>query len=167
MTSTNNVSVCLFCLESTKSVFQTRIDQLKQSVEEVDKCESHLKVFGGDLNVRDNELTSLDLRGLKDTWVESGSDKSKQYTWDMSINDNLANMKNSKAKCRFDRVYYKVSGSTAYSQKQDSYGDGDSDATSCNLVLKSFELVGTERLSCGMFASDHFGVLLQFGLKID
>ena len=110
--------------------------------------------------MRDNEVVSVDLKDLKDAWVEKGGDKSKQYTWDMSKNDNLENMQNAKVKYRFDRVYYNSSATKTQSKEEAS-------SASCNLVLKSFELVGTERLSCGVFASDHFGVLLQFELQID
>ncbi|XP_063712915.1 tyrosyl-DNA phosphodiesterase 2-like isoform X4 [Symsagittifera roscoffensis] len=93
-----------------------------------------------------------------------GSVKEHQYTWDMSLNDNLENMPNKKVKCRFDRMYYisekhKSEPGTCCSSKQPEEAND-------RLELKSFELIGTERLGCGMFASDHFGMLAEFKVNL-
>ncbi|XP_075239129.1 tyrosyl-DNA phosphodiesterase 2-like isoform X2 [Convolutriloba macropyga] len=150
-------------LESTKAVYQTRVKQLQQCVNEMTGNDvAQFKLLAGDLNLRDAELTTVEkMSSIKDAWIESGSVKESQYTWDMSVNDNLENMKNSKVKCRFDRVYY-------ISEKHTSYSNEVGADEKCNdrLELKSFELIGKERLGCGMFPSDHFGILTDFKLNL-
>ncbi|KAI6229058.1 Endonuclease/exonuclease/phosphatase family protein [Aphelenchoides fujianensis] len=96
-----------------------------------------LAIFGGDLNLRDPEVSNVP-PGVQDAWVAAGSDKATKYTWDCKLNDNKnlrANMR-----CRFDRLFYR-----APYQKLDFY------------------LTGTEkRKDIGRFPSDHFAIVCKF-----
>jgi len=148
-------------LESTKSVHVTRKTQLQQCVDEINaNTEAKFKLLAGDLNVRDAELNNIQgMDCLKDAWIESGSEASKQYTWDMTLNDNLEDLRFSNAKCRFDRMFY-------ISDKHDCISDDMSQEPNDRVEIKSFQLLGTERLGCGSFPSDHFGILAQFKLNL-
>lgn len=100
-------------------------------------------VFGGDLNIRDIELGAFMQGGqFKDCWTHVGSPKENQYTWDMARNDN-PQMKG-KPCCRFDRLYM-------WSRCGEFFS------------VKKFNLVGTDRIpSLNRFASDHFGIFVEF-----
>ena len=103
-------------------------------------------ILAGDLNLRDKELAELGglSGGIKDAWIETGSDQSKRFSWDMELNDNLTMQGSRKPRCRFDRVYYRPSS------------DG-------KVSPKKFDFVGKERLEiCDCFPSDHFGILCEF-----
>ena len=105
-------------------------------------------IFGGDLNLRDDEVTKAGglNDGIKDAWIESGSEYAKKFTWDTSQNDNLDLPGNSKPKLRFDRIFYKCS-------------------VNKKIEVMSFDLIGKERLEyCDRFVSDHWGILCKFSL---
>lgn len=104
-------------------------------------------ILAGDLNARDNEVKQVGVldNGIKDAWIETGSDVNTKFTWDMNLNDNLK--MNGKPRCRFDRVFYKAAGMK-------------------NMTAKKFEFVGMQRLSsCDRFASDHWGILCKFSFN--
>ncbi|KAI1710722.1 5'-tyrosyl-DNA phosphodiesterase [Ditylenchus destructor] len=102
-----------------------------------------LAVFGGDLNIRDKEVTGMPVN-VKDAWIAAGSNPETQFTWDMSKNDNMEMFG---ARCRFDRVYF----SGPYTKLD-------------------FSFHGTERIpGVNCFPSDHFGICCRFyspGLRI-
>lgn len=80
---------------------------------------------------------------LGDAWVMAGSADAAKYTWDTSKNDNLDIKTPFKPKARYDRFF--LLG------PRGKFPD-----------VASMRLVGTERLeSCGVFISDHFGVLVD------
>lgn len=81
---------------------------------------------------------------VKDVWEALGSHKENRYTWDMAQNDNLQ-MTGRCPRLRFDRLYY-------YQQNQ-------------QLVPIQFDLIGKERLACGRFMSDHWGIRCIFKVK--
>lgn len=83
---------------------------------------------------------------IEDVWETVGSPPESRFTWDMSQNDNL-NMNGGKPRLRYDRVYLH--------QKTKS------------LSPVNFSLIGKERLACGMFASDHWGILTDFKVHQD
>ena len=130
-------------LESLREHSKVRCKQLETVFDfMLDKQDSSV-VMAGDLNIRENELSSIGgvPRRLKDAWVECGSLYETKYTWDLMRNDNL--VINGKPRARYDRMYIKQS-------------DFKPEAL-------NFKLIGTERLkSCGMFPSDHFGILCTF-----
>ena len=135
-------------LESMKDYGRERKDQLRSAFEIMKELQaSKICIFGGDLNVRDNEVRSVGLpEKTVDVWEACGSAEEEKYTWDVSENDNLNWPYGNKPKLRFDRVYLSPS-------------DG-------KLRPKSFSLVGKERLPhCSWFPSDHWGLWMEFGIK--
>ena len=107
-------------------------------------------IFAGDLNLRDKELKELGglMGGIKDAWIEAGSDESKRFSWDMELNDNLTLNGSRKPRCRFDRVYYRASKSEPVS-------------------VQKFDFIGKERLlTSDCFASDHWGLFCEFSFNI-
>ena len=108
---------------------------------------NRISIFGGDLNLREEEIGRDDLpEDGVDVWEDSGRQKDHQYTWDVSENDNLDWPYPNRPKKRFDRVYLNPD-------------DGA-------LQPKNFELVGKERLQrCGRFPSDHWGLWIEFQVR--
>ncbi|CAI5438309.1 unnamed protein product [Caenorhabditis angaria] len=93
--------------------------------------------FCGDLNIRDDVISSIP-NGVKDAWIAAGMEKTTQWTWDTSKNDN----KQAKygAKCRFDRLYWHAP-----------------------LNKVKFNLEGRQRIrSCLCFPSDHWAINAVF-----
>ena len=87
-----------------------------------------------------------------DVWEACGRQQDHQYTWDTTVNDNLGlgydsevTLQQSPPRFRFDRVYLNPD-------------DGA-------LKPKCFKLVGKERLPCGQFPSDHWGLWVEFQLE--
>ena len=135
-------------LESMKDYASERKRQLKNVFGIMEKLQqSKACIFGGDLNVRDAEVASVGLpKSTVDVWEACGSQMKHKYTWDISTNDNLDWPFPNKPKLRFDRLYLSP--------------------TDSQLVPKSFELVGRERLpSCDRFPSDHWGMWAEFEVK--
>ncbi|KAI6182797.1 5'-tyrosyl-DNA phosphodiesterase [Aphelenchoides bicaudatus] len=93
-------------------------------------------IFGGDLNLRDTEVSNLP-EGVVDAWVAAGSNNDTKYTWDTKLNDN----KEVRRVCRnrFDRFFVR----SPY-QKMD------------------FRLEGKERIKGSLFPSDHFAIVCKF-----
>uniref|UniRef100_A0A915DAQ5 5'-tyrosyl-DNA phosphodiesterase n=1 Tax=Ditylenchus dipsaci TaxID=166011 RepID=A0A915DAQ5_9BILA len=124
-------------LESMKEHSGQRSKQFEQCISKLDALSrvdpsNTLAIFGGDLNLRDEEVCALP-KNIKDAWKEAGSKMQHKFSWDMLKNDNHKNY--GRARCRFDRIYY--SG---------PYVDVD------------FSLQGTQRIKqIYCFPSDHFG----------
>lgn len=141
-------SVMTSHLESTKDFGEERKRQLKQCFEAV-KAEpaGQNVIFGGDLNLRDKELTAIGgiPGGMCDVWEATGSRKECLYTWDMTRNTNLVFDK-FKPRCRFDRLYLRHSNPGT-------------------IKPVYFELIGLEKIkSCGKFPSDHWGLLTHYDI---
>ena len=119
-------------------------------------------VFGGDLNLRDQEVRNVGIPpGMVDVWEACGSSPAEKFTWDMKENDNLNWPHLAKPSCRFDRLYLmpeKGAGLTVPppSERGGDAGGGDN----------RFVLVGKTRLSkCeGRFPSDHWGMWAEFNV---
>lgn len=79
---------------------------------------------------------------VMDMWEFLGKPQHCRYTWDTSSNTNLGIA--SKCKLRFDRVYIRPA------------------AEGGNIVPRSMDLIGLEKLDCGTFPSDHWGLLCNF-----
>ena len=148
-----NVTVMTSHLESTKPSSLVRMKQLKKVWEEmVSQDPSHTVVFGGDTNLRAIEV--VETRGknqelsdkIDDVWEKLGSPDDTRYTWDCLKNDNQ--IKDSPIRARYDRLFIR---------HQDL-----NDATHFHPV--SIELVGTDRLPCGMFPSDHWGLFVRLSV---
>ena len=130
-------------LESLRESSSERIRQFGICTDAADSAISSgavdVCVFGGDLNIRDNEVPTA-FRS-RDCWTLAGKPKNHEFTWDLTLNDNARMPNGAKPKCRFDRIY--VIGS--------------------KLSVEEFKLVGTERVQgLDRFASDHFGILASF-----
>lgn len=83
--------------------------------------------------------------GISDVWEALGKPEDCRYTWDMETNDNKDIPKT--IRMRWDRIFTRASI------------DGAA------VVPKNMALIGQERLNCGLFASDHWGVLCDFTVK--
>ena len=135
-------------LESLKDHAKERQRQLKQCFDLVNTNQSIDKanvIFAGDLNMRAEDLKKVGgiPSGVTDAWETTGENPDTKFTWDLELNDNKV-FPNCKPRARFDRMYFKRAQSGATIQCID------------------FVLVGVERLVCGMFPSDHFGILATF-----
>ncbi|EFP02767.1 hypothetical protein CRE_28560 [Caenorhabditis remanei] len=128
-------------LESTREHRGQRCAQFSFCM---DKCEEILAqnpgcflFFGGDLNLRDEEVSRIP-NGILDAWVSAGSDTKTKFTWDTYRNDNKQGFYN--AKMRFDRLYW--------------HGP---------LNKVQFSLEGRQRIrSCLCFPSDHWAISATF-----
>lgn len=138
-------------LESTREGAINRQRQLQKCFQLVNSSPQDVSVlFGGDLNLRDTEVTSLGGPNskIKDVWQLTGSRKECQFTWDMTRNDNLkleAMGRNGfKPRFRFDRLYFR-------------------DSIPSEIAPEYFGLIGIERLKPHVcFPSDHWGILAAF-----
>ena len=133
-------------LESCKPKSNERKSQFKEILLYMRRRPNGVNViFGGDTNLRDKEVEAVG--GLPnevlDAWASCGSPHDAEFTWDMSENDNK-DMNGAKPKLRFDRIFLRP-------------------AQNGNVVRPQIlTLIGKERLSCGRFASDHWGIWLEF-----
>ncbi|XP_068050118.1 tyrosyl-DNA phosphodiesterase 2 isoform X2 [Anomalospiza imberbis] len=145
--SISGIELCLMTshLESTKNHSQERIKQLQIVLNEMQKeSESTTVIFGGDTNLRDSEVTKLGNLpdNIKDAWEFLGKPQHCRYTWDTHSNTNL----NAAYKCkmRFDRIYIRPAVEGGH------------------FIPRSMDLIGLEKLECGRFPSDHWGILCNF-----
>jgi len=139
-------------LESTKEHSEERQKQLRQCLDIVNKRpHGSVVLLGGDLNMRDKEVTAVGglPDGVRDVWQICGSRKEAEFTWDMQRNSNLEWPGKFKPKCRFDRVYLK-------------------DSQPSKVKAKSFGLIGLQRITGAQsFPSDHWGISIELALSQD
>ncbi|XP_065641651.1 tyrosyl-DNA phosphodiesterase 2 isoform X1 [Hydra vulgaris] len=138
-------------LESLSDNSVVRIEQMSSCLETILKTSlSNFVIFAGDLNIREHELKSINCMFAKDTcndaWESAGKDSSKRFTWDVLLNDNKS-FQGKYPRARYDRMYYR-------------------DSNKIQAIVSAFELVGTHRDKCGLFPSDHFGILVSFLLNV-
>ncbi|XP_078283247.1 tyrosyl-DNA phosphodiesterase 2 [Rhinoraja longicauda] len=131
-------------LESTKDHSKERVRQLGmvlKKMKEVPDCAT--VIFAGDTNLRDNEVKSLGglPAGISDVWESLNKPEHCRYTWDTTMNNNLKAAYS--CRLRFDRLFFRASS------------EGQ-------IIPKEMSLVGQERLECGRFCSDHWGILCDF-----
>ncbi|XP_036308410.1 tyrosyl-DNA phosphodiesterase 2 [Pipistrellus kuhlii] len=130
-------------LESTREHAEERASQFKMVLRKMQEApESATVIFAGDTNLRDQEVTKWGgLPGsISDVWELLGKPQHCRYTWDTRLNSNLG----IRATCRhrFDRILLRAPAA----------GGG-------RLVPRSLDLLGLEKLDCGRFPSDHWGLL--------
>ncbi|KAK6727567.1 hypothetical protein RB195_005324 [Necator americanus] len=119
--------------KARKEQFQLCMTKIHEIISTNPNC---LLFFGGDLNIRDDEISNVP-RGLADAWLAAGGDKGTQFTWDTRKNDNKQGFG---ARTRFDRIFW--------------YGP---------LSRVKFSLAGQQRIrSCLCFPSDHWAVHCEF-----
>ncbi|XP_062393665.1 tyrosyl-DNA phosphodiesterase 2 isoform X2 [Sardina pilchardus] len=132
-------------LESCKDNSQERMNQLRRVWKRMREApDDHTVIFGGDTNLRDREIKWLGglPEGISDVWEVLGQPEDCRYTWD-TVNNNNKDLP-FPARLRFDRVYIRPS----------------KEGAKVNPV--SMRLIGQERLKCGRFTSDHWGILCKF-----
>ncbi|KAI0557762.1 tyrosyl-DNA phosphodiesterase 2 [Gracilaria domingensis] len=148
-------------LESLKESSSERKNQLAQLLDvmrhHVD--EGYCAFFAGDTNLREaevpasqvvkpatNGLTSQKKRKstkdkFSDVWVLAGAQEQHKFTWDMKNNDNLKFEADFKPRARYDRAFVLSPSNTEQ--------------------VSQFSLVGRQRLPCGKFISDHWGLCMD------
>ncbi|XP_040316232.1 tyrosyl-DNA phosphodiesterase 2 isoform X1 [Herpailurus yagouaroundi] len=142
--SVSGNELCLMTshLESTRGHAKERMNQLKMVLKKMQEVPASATViFAGDTNLRDHEVTKCGgLPGnILDVWEFLGKPKHCQYTWDTQMNSNLGI--SATCKLRFDRIFFRTA------------------AESGHIVPHSLDLLGLEKLDCGRFPSDHWGLL--------
>ncbi|KAF1652116.1 Tyrosyl-DNA phosphodiesterase 2, partial [Aptenodytes patagonicus] len=143
--SGNELCLMTSHLESTKNHSKERMKQLQIVLNKMQKeSESHTVIFGGDTNLRDSEVTKLGNlpNNITDIWEFLGKPQHCRYTWDTHSNTNLDAVY--KCKMRFDRIYFRPAADRGH------------------IIPRSMDLIGLEKLDCGRFPSDHWGLLCNF-----
>ncbi|KAK3764218.1 hypothetical protein RRG08_044144 [Elysia crispata] len=134
-------------LESTKEYSVERCRQLKTAFDQMQASpQDRTVIFGGDLNLRDKEVTGTSAKplGVYDMWECTGKRQEAKFTWDLKINDNKQMRTKFQPRCRFDRLYVRHCRTESHPKLKPVY----------------FELIGIQRLaSCRRFPSDHWGIL--------
>ncbi|KAM9838942.1 tyrosyl-DNA phosphodiesterase 2 [Aulostomus maculatus] len=133
-------------LESCKGHAEERMKQLRVVMQRMREAPDDVTVlFGGDTNLRDTEVAKVGLpSSVCDVWERLGKQEHCRYTWDTKANSN----KNVPyiSRCRFDRVYFRPATKDGVTR----------------LVPDHMALVGLEKLDCGRFTSDHWGIYCSF-----
>ncbi|XP_030042279.1 tyrosyl-DNA phosphodiesterase 2 [Microcaecilia unicolor] len=143
--SGNNVCLMTSHLESTKEHSKERLNQLKLLLEKMQTApESTTVIFAGDTNLRDQEVTKIGGLPLNilDVWEFLDKPEHCRYTWDTKMNSNLRAPYT--CRLRFDRVLYRAAASGG------------------QMIPRALDLIGLEKLDCGRFPSDHWGLLCSF-----
>ncbi|XP_026155669.1 tyrosyl-DNA phosphodiesterase 2 [Mastacembelus armatus] len=133
-------------LESCKDHAEERMKQLRVVMQRMGEAPDNVNVlFAGDTNLRDAEVAKVGLPStVCDVWEQLGKREHCRYTWDTKANSN----KNVHfvSRCRFDRIYFRP-----------ATRDG-----ALRLVPDHMALVGLEKLDCGRYTSDHWGIYCCF-----
>jgi hypothetical protein len=101
-------------------------------------------------------MTPLFATSVRDAWLLCGAAPETQNTWDLSINDNLAEAMTGnwrQIRHRFDRVFVNA-----------QIGAANDKPRSRAWRLTEFSLLGKQRLPDALFPSDHFGVRCCFSI---
>ncbi|XP_061449491.1 tyrosyl-DNA phosphodiesterase 2 isoform X2 [Rhineura floridana] len=145
--SGNELCLMTSHLESTKNHSEERLNQLKLVLAKMMEVpESTTVIFGGDTNLRDKEVAKLGglPNNVLDIWEFLGKPEHCCYTWDTSQNTNLD--ARYKCKLRFDRLFLRAASAGG------------------QIIPQSLDLIGLEKLDCGRFPSDHWGLLCNFAV---
>ncbi|KAM6903335.1 tyrosyl-DNA phosphodiesterase 2 [Lycodopsis pacificus] len=133
-------------LESCKDQAEQRMKQLRVVLQRMREAPEDVTVlFGGDTNLRDTEVAKVGLpSSVCDVWERLGKQEHCRYTWDTKANNNktLPYV----CRCRFDRVYFRPAAKDGVPR----------------LAPDHMALVGLEKLDCGRFTSDHWGIYCSF-----
>ncbi|XP_015235103.1 PREDICTED: tyrosyl-DNA phosphodiesterase 2 [Cyprinodon variegatus] len=133
-------------LESCKGHAQERMKQLRMVMERMKAAPDDVTVlFGGDTNLRDTEVAKVGLpSSVCDVWERLGKQEHCRYTWDTKANTNKTVPFVSR--CRFDRIYFRPASK---------------EGIPC-LAPDHMALIGLEKLDCGRYTSDHWGIYCSF-----
>ncbi|XP_034455089.1 tyrosyl-DNA phosphodiesterase 2 isoform X1 [Hippoglossus hippoglossus] len=132
--------------ESCKAHSAERMKQLRVLMQRMREAPDDVTVlFGGDTNLRDTEVAKVGLpSSVCDVWERLGKQEHCRYTWDTKANNNKTVPYISR--CRFDRVYFRPATKDGVPR----------------LAPDHMALVGLEKLDCGRFISDHWGIYCSF-----
>ncbi|XP_040909326.1 tyrosyl-DNA phosphodiesterase 2 [Toxotes jaculatrix] len=143
--------ICLMTshLESCKGHAGERMKQLRVVMQRMKEAPDNVTVlFGGDTNLRDTEVAKVGLpSSVCDVWEQLGKQEHCRYTWDTKTNNNKTVPYVSR--CRFDRVYLRPATMEEVPR----------------LVPDHMALVGLEKLDCGRYTSDHWGIYCSFSAR--
>ncbi|XP_069074835.1 tyrosyl-DNA phosphodiesterase 2 isoform X2 [Pleurodeles waltl] len=143
--SGNNLCLMTSHLESTKEHASERLNQLQIVLKKISEVpESSTVIFAGDTNLRDQEVSKIGglPSNILDIWECLGKPEHCRYTWDTKMNNNLRARYT--CRLRFDRIFFRASE------------DGG------HFIPRTLDLLGVEKLDCGRFPSDHWGLLCVF-----
>ncbi|XP_051519887.1 tyrosyl-DNA phosphodiesterase 2-like [Myxocyprinus asiaticus] len=132
-------------LESCKNQSEERMKQLRVVFQKIgDTSDDVAVIFGGDTNLRDSEVVKVGglPPGVSDVWEQLGKQEHCRYTWDTKANSNKAVPYVSR--CRFDRIYLK------------------SAKNGLKVTPDHMVLIGMEKVDCGRYTSDHWGIYCTF-----
>ncbi|XP_074482716.1 tyrosyl-DNA phosphodiesterase 2-like isoform X1 [Sebastes fasciatus] len=135
--------------ESCKANAGERMRQLRLVMKMMAETPDDVTVlFGGDTNLRDAEVAKVGLPGcICDVWEQLGEPEHCRYTWDTHANTNKDHR--FKSRFRFDRLYLRRAATAGLPQ----------------LEPDSMALIGLEKLKCGCYTSDHWGVHCTFSAQ--
>uniref|UniRef100_A0A669AYI6 Tyrosyl-DNA phosphodiesterase 2 n=2 Tax=Oreochromis niloticus TaxID=8128 RepID=A0A669AYI6_ORENI len=136
-------------LESGKACSKERMNQLHVVKWRFKRAPDDVTVvFGGDTNLRDAEVTKVGLPAtVCDVWERLGKQEHCCYTWDTTTNTNQ-NI-STPARFRFDRIYLRPAIKRGVPR----------------LAPDHMALVGLEKLDCGRYTSDHWGIYCTFSAE--
>uniref|UniRef100_A0A667WNK0 Tyrosyl-DNA phosphodiesterase 2 n=1 Tax=Myripristis murdjan TaxID=586833 RepID=A0A667WNK0_9TELE len=141
-------SLCLMTshFESCKGHAEERMKQLRLVMQRMREAPDNITVvFGGDTNLRDTEVAKVGLpSSVCDVWERLGKQEHCRYTWDTKTNNNKTVPYISR--CRFDRIYFRPAATEGVP----------------HLAPDHMALVGLEKLDCGRYTSDHWGIYCSF-----
>ncbi|XP_048057271.1 tyrosyl-DNA phosphodiesterase 2 [Megalobrama amblycephala] len=132
-------------LESCKNQSEERMKQLRVIFQKMKEApEDSTVIFAGDTNLRDTEVVQVGglPPGVCDVWEQLGKQEHCRYTWDTKANSNKTVPYISR--CRFDRIFLR------------------SAKTGPGVTPDHMVLVGMEKLDCGRYTSDHWGIYCTF-----
>ncbi|XP_067267143.1 tyrosyl-DNA phosphodiesterase 2 [Chanodichthys erythropterus] len=132
-------------LESCKNQSEERMKQLRVILQKMKEApEDATVIFAGDTNLRDTEVVQVGglPPGVCDVWEQLGKQDHCRYTWDTKANSNKTVPYISR--CRFDRIFLR------------------SAKTGPGVTPDHMVLVGMEKLDCGRYTSDHWGIYCTF-----
>ncbi|KAM9384539.1 tyrosyl-DNA phosphodiesterase 2 isoform 2-T2 [Pholidichthys leucotaenia] len=136
-------------LESCKGHADERMKQLRMVMQRMKEAPDDVTVlFGGDTNLRDAEVSKVGLPStVCDVWEQLGKQEHCRYTWDTKANNNKTISYVSR--CRFDRIYLRPAAKEAVP----------------HVAPDHMALVGLEKLDCGRYTSDHWGIYCSFSVR--
>ncbi|XP_031606065.2 tyrosyl-DNA phosphodiesterase 2-like [Oreochromis aureus] len=147
----NGQKLCLMTshFESFKANSKERMNQLHVVKRRFKHAPDDVTVvFGGDTNLRDAEVTKVGLPAtVCDVWERLGKQEHCRYTWDTTTNTNQ-NISTT-ARFRFDRIYLRPAIRRGVPR----------------LAPDHMALVGLEKLDCGRYTSDHWGIYCTFSAE--
>jgi tyrosyl-DNA phosphodiesterase 2 len=136
------ITIATSHLESMQPNTRIRMDQLRETFRSLhSEAPAGAHIFLGDMNLEDGDLAtdpSAIPPTVVDVWEALGRDSETEITWDMDSND-IFLYETRGVKRRYDRMY-----AAGY------------------VTPTRLHLIGKERLPCGLFPSDHWGLVADF-----